>query len=48
MKRERPWPLTQWRILGNWEPKMFLLCRGDGNFCDVDKLWQDIQSMQEN
>ncbi|MFA6294412.1 MAG: hypothetical protein WC637_21660 [Victivallales bacterium] len=39
-----PFFLKQWRILGNWEPKMFLQRRGDGSFCDLDTLWRDIHS----
>jgi len=40
----RSWALQQWRIVGNWEPKMFLARRGDGTFCDIDKLWAEIHS----
>lgn len=41
-------PLTdqQWRVSGNWEPKMFLYRRGDGTFIDVEKLWQNGHSEQ--
>ena len=43
-KSGRPLKNQQWRVLGNWEPKMFLLRRGDGTFTDVEKLWQGIHS----
>ncbi len=41
-----PFFRKQWRILGNWEPKMFLQRRGDGSFCDLDAMWRDIHSDQ--
>ena len=44
MANDDPWWGRQWRVLGNWEPKMFLKRRGDGTFCDVDALWKDIHS----
>ena len=36
----------QWRVAGNWEPKMFLYRRGDSAFIDVEKLWQQGHSDQ--
>lgn len=41
---KKAWNLQQWRVLGNWEPLMFLKRRGDGAFCDLDRLWADIHS----
>ena len=38
------WHEQQWRISGNWEPKMFLYRRGDGTFCDVESLWAATHS----
>ncbi len=42
--QSRTGPERQWRILGNWEPKMFLKRRGEGAHFDVDAFWAESHS----
>lgn len=44
MNKERFWHEQQWRMAGMWEPKMFLLRRGDSALCDIEEMWRETHS----